>query len=421
MTSTAVKNRKYRLTLGLLLIAFHAISEQRFLHVDYNVFLAAPFSIFSMNYLPNKKTTCIGSKKNFHKEELLATVFTATFVGLPVLLFWQTMLSWFRTIYTVIRVSEAKQQLMQRLILLVVTLAVIAVFAFVVWLLYSVIWNLLSRRKPGWWKIAFLFCMALLFVVAFVHGEARLDRAANEYVNVIMEDASVIQAAESIKGLKLYITDLPTLYDRVYGKHDVTLYSGDDYARLENIALIGDSSWNSGILFNAGFSYAEISDEHAVYTDSQELINMLTSMGYSPGVFCSKKVEIPLVALAEQNGLSFTDDDTLLLTGDNYISHVSDIDLQRGTYLFRFDLNLLEPGMVSAGASEEPVFLFRFTDYSGMRMLWEQSVPYSQFDEAGHLLFEAAFNFNAPSVEFNIIPQNGTVLELLSVSYQGIG
>ena len=421
MTSIAVKSRKHRLTLGLLLIAFHAISEQRFLHVDYNVFLAAPFSVFSMNYLPIKQAKCNGLDKIFCKEKKHAAVIAAISVGLPVLLFWRSMLSWFRTIYTVIHVSAAWQQLMQRLILLLVILAFIAALAFVVWLLYSVVWNLLCHRRTGCRKIASLICLAALFVAAFVHGEAQLDRAAEEYANVITKDASVIQAADSIEGLKLYITDLPTLYDRVYGKHAVTLYSGDDYARLENIAVIGDSSWNSGILFNAGFSYAEISDSHAVYTDSQQLIEKLTSMGYSPGGFCSKRVEIPLDALAERNGLSFADDGGLLLTGDHYISSVSNIDLQHGTYLFRFDLNLLEPGTVSPDTPEEPVFLFRFTDYSGKRFLWEQRVPYSQFDEAGHLLFEADFNFNAPGVEFHMIPQNGAALELLSADYQGIG
>ena len=421
MARTAVKNRKHRLTIGLLLIAFHAVSEQRFLHVDYNVLLAAPFSVFSMNLLPEKDVNGIGSYNRFHNRKILAAVCATSVVVLPMLAFWKPMISRFRTICTVFHDSTAQPPIIQRLILLIVALSFLAALVLVVWLLYSVIRNLICRQKPGRWKAILLLSVIVLFAAVFNFGEERLVLAEDEYAQIITEDAQVIHKAENIEGLKLYVADLPTLYDRTYGKHAVTLLSGDDYARLENIAVIGDSSWNSKVLFNAGFSYTELSDRHAVYTDSQELIEALTSLGYSPKTFFSKVIEIPLSGLAERNGLAFTDHGSLLLSDEHYISHVSNIDLKKGVYEFRFDLTLSNLGMVSAESPEEPVFLFRVTDYAGVRTVLEQTVSRNQFDEAGHLLFKINSYFDAPGVEFSIIPLNGAELELMSACYQGIG
>ena len=43
MTDTALKLGKYRLSMGLALIALHSLSEHRFLVVDYNILFVAPF------------------------------------------------------------------------------------------------------------------------------------------------------------------------------------------------------------------------------------------------------------------------------------------------------------------------------------------------------------------------------------------
>ncbi len=416
MTGTAARHRKHRLVLGLALIAFHAVSEQRFLDVDYNVFLAAPFSVLSMGLLQEEEKTIPCPERSSPRAGRIAAVCTALLASVTVFLFWKPMLSWFRTIVTVTQVWFSDQQ---RLFLLFASLSFLAGVVLVIRLLGRILQALLDHRRPEKWQIGLLVGIFAAAAGVFVHGERRLDRAMDEYADVIAADRAVIEAAEGIDGLKLHIIDLPTLYDRQYGRHAVSLYNKDDLARLKNIAVIADSNWNSQILFKAGFQYAEISDSHAVYTDSGEMIEKLAEMGYSPGPFCSKKKEIPLKKLAPLNGLEYADDGGLYLSEDHILDYVRDIHLHRGIYAFTFDLSLLphEP----AFSEETPVLLVRLTGYYSKWTFLEQAITRSQFDKDGHLLLEVSAEIDASDVEFHLIPKNGAELELYSAAYRGVG
>lgn len=421
MARTAAKNRKYRLVLGLLLIAFHAVSEQRFLWIDYNLLLVAPFSVFSLGLLSSRDQISLPAAAD-GKKRSFAALFTAVLFLLPAAFLWRPFLSWVRTLWTVMEITDPKLQNLQRAVLLFACLLACAILVCLIRSVYRILLSACQHRRASARDVVPFLLILVLGSAAWIRGNRRIDRAEKEYAEVIAADADVIQAAEEVDGLNCYVTDLPALYDRRYDGLAISLYNGDDLARLKNIAVITDGSWNSRILFNAGFSYAEVSSAHAVYTDSAEFVDRLTELGYTPTQFSSKRMEIPLDSLAKWNGLSFGDHGGLLITENHPLFNVWNIDLPQGSYSFSFDFilrDIKEPD--GSPLEEETVFLFRFTDYSGTRTLLEQSIPYSQFDESGRLLFEINNNFNAPGVEFSIIPLNGAELELLSACYQGVG
>ena len=63
-------------------------------------------------------------------------------------------------------------------------------------------------------------------------------------------------------------------------------------------------------------------------------------------------------------------------------------------------------------------FILRFSDNSGERILFERDVSFDQFDNNGNLYLQVTHDFYAAGVEFSIIPETETVLELRRVSYR---
>ena len=76
---------------------------------------------------------------------------------------------------------------------------------------------------------------------------------------------------------------------------------------------------------------------------------------------------------------------------------------------------MLKPENVS---KKETAFILSFTDNSGARKVLEKLVSFDQFDVNGDLSLEISHWFDAAGVEFKLIPENGVILKLHSVTYR---
>lgn len=422
MTDTAVKAGKFRLMIGLALIALHSLSEQRFLAVEYNILLVAPFSVLSLRFLPeytHKNVNLQSEKQRLPWIAHAAASASFIIITVPVLLWWKPLLSGFRTLWTVLLSPNLTIQLYQRRSGFLASICLLVAGVIVFTLLYQIITAFLLQIKQKAWHAIILFFCLLLGGGVLIKGSSRLDRAMVENAEFLEEDAGVVALAEGIDDLKLYVVELPTLYNRRFGNISTNFFNGEDLARFKNLAVITDSDNQWPPMFWSGFCYTEISDQHAIYTDSPAMIDALKESGYSPVPYYSKIMTVNIEELAEWNRLKMDDDGNITVSCDRPIMNVPDLDLEAGRYTFHFDITL-DPSSLPKTEPEKnsTAFLMRFSDNSGSRDLFEQTVTFNEFDDELHLDLYVTAVFYSKGVEFSIIPVPDCLITLRGVSYQ---
>ncbi len=417
MTDTAIRAGRIRLSMGLALTALHALAEQHFLMLDYNLLFIAPFSVFSLRAFP-EPAQAFGSveiQETWRKR--YAAIVTAALTAIPLLLFWKPLLSGFRTIWTVLLSPDLTLQLYQRRSVFTVSICFLAGCVLLFFLIYKTALPFFLGKKPKLRYFAILLCGLFAGSLVLIKADRRIDRALEEYDPYLQEDASVISLMKSIDDLRMYETELPMLYDRRFGGVCTSFFNGEELARLHDVAVITDSGHHWPSMFHSGFSYAEINGQHAVYTDSPDLIEAMNDAGYNPVPYYSKELSVNMENLAEWNQLTLNQEGSLILSSDAPIMNVPDLDLKAGKYTFCFDLSMLPSSALKEPEAEDIVFTIGFSDNSGARKLSEQTVAFSQFDENGDLYLPITSFFNAAGVEFTLIPEPGILLALRGVSY----
>ena len=421
MTDSAIKAGKYRLSMGLALIALHSLSEHRFLVVDYNLFFVAPFSVLAVHFLPRHDVPSIFPERAKTYNKQISVLITGGILILPVLFFWKPILSGGRTLWTVLLSPNLTLQLYQRRSVFFVSIGILYACVFLTFLIYKIVSAILcgEKLKPGY-AFGVLMCLIVGGVV-LVKANGRLDQAMPEFNDALEEEKAFVAMAKKIDGMQLYDAELPMLVERRYGGISTSFFNGEDLARLHNLAVITDSDNQWPSMFQNGFSYAEITDHRAVYTDSPELIQQMEAAGYNPVPYYSKEMRVNMESLAEWNQNTLDSNGSIIISDDHPIMNVPDVNLRHGQYRFCFELSL-EHGLVDTKDlnDEDTCLLLRFTDNSGARQLFEQSVDYGQFDSSGHLDLQVTSWFDAAGVEFNLIPEEGVALELHSVTYRNI-
>lgn len=419
MTDSAIKAGKYRLSMGLALIALHSLSEHRLLVADYNLFFVAPFSVLTIDFFPCHDVPSISRERAKTSNKQIAVLITGGILILPVLFFWKPILSGGRTLWTVLLSPNLTLQLYQRRSAFFVSIGILYASVFLTFLIYKIVSAILcgEKLKPGY-AFGVLMCLIIGGVV-LVKANERLDQAMPEFNDALEEEKAFVAMAKKIDGMQLYDAELPMLVERRYGGISTSFFNGEDLARLYNLAVITDSDNQWPSMFQNGFSYAEITDHRAVYTDSPELIQQMEAAGYNPVPYYSKEMMVNMESLAEWNQNTLDSNGSIIISDDHPIINVPDVNLRHGQYRFCFELSL-EHGLADTTDlnDEDTCLLLRFTDNSGARQLFEQSVDYGQFDSSGHLDLQITSWFDAAGVEFNLIPEEGVILELRSVTYR---
>ena len=419
MTDAAIKAGKYRLSIGLALIALHSLSEHRFLVADYNLFFIAPFSVLTVHFFPCYDVPSLSPERAKTYKKHIAAILTGGLLILPLLFCWKPILSGGRTLWNVLLSPNLTLQLYQRRSAFLVSIGILYACVFLTFLIYKIVSAILCGEKL---KLGYAFGLLLCLIVGsvvLVKANGRLDQAMSEFDDVLEEDKAFVAMAKKIDGMQLYDAELPMLVGRRYGGISTSFYNGEDLARLHNLAVITDSDNQWPSMFQYGFSYAEITDHRAVYTDSPELIQLMEGAGYNPVPYYSKEMTVNMESLAEWNQTTLDSNGSIIISADYPIMNVPDVNLRHGQYRFCFDLSL-KHGLADATDlnDEDTCLLLRFTDNSGARQLFEQSVNYGQFDSSGHLELLVTSWFDAAGVEFNLIPEEGVVLELSSVTFR---
>ncbi len=351
MTWTGIKLKDWRLALGLLLIAFHSISEHHFPEFNYNVFLVMPFAVLGSKavYLNNTDAIMEGSsKKNtvgIYESKLskvwICFIYSSAtiFFFIAFYLFIPCALSQFRTWADITHLLELEEYGMKLIceatcfILLVIAAFIIAVFKLVGCFVYN--------RKGTKWYLSIMALSILAFIGIYAFTERVITRPENDQSEVLMADDEAVRVAGEalgISGGKLYSNTLPELYSRKYGFFSKSIFDGEELARYEKTTVIMNSDEEAIVFLGKGFLYADISEEHAMYSNDEVVIEALEKAGYHfTGYYAKERtVDYSIHQVESLRAGTYTVHYELSIPEDSETMNVSDDTIVCGIYVNKF-------------------------------------------------------------------------------------
>ncbi len=412
VTFGAVRKGKKRLVLGLAMIAFYALETNTFITYVQNSILPLQFSLLYLFFI---------KKESGEKEEdsdgpdVLVVFCTALVVIVSALALLPNLLPWFRTLCTITRPAGEEGPFTYKLLWLIAVIGFILWSALYCYLVYLVIGSIAYKRRLSSRIIGLLvICLSVLAMV-FAIGMVKIGEAEERYEKVLDEEEKAIRIVQSVDGVKLYVSDIPVMYEKRFSRISNRLFTGEDLARFSDIAVVTASNNHSVAFLGEGFSYIEISDTHCMYTDSPSVIEKLKSAGYRVENYFYRTCRIDIGKLAEANGLSLNSNGSLTVSHEAPIKSGPSIDMRDSLYELSFDISLVKAGRIDA----DPIaFDLIIQDFHGERIHLEKSVLVSEFDKNGNLMLRLPIRLGGIGNEFLILPRKGVAIELHSIEYE---
>lgn len=420
MTRKAVRMGDWRLAFGLGIIAFHSFSEHHFPEVNYNIFIILPFSVLGMEWLENNneiKTVSRDSKRFFIGFLIAGGMSVLTLSVGP------KLLSLLRTIFDVTEDIQLKNKnqivcagFVIVLILLIITL--IALYKLLIILCYGR--NKGSLIKQIKLPLSVLGIIVLIFVFGIRETEQIVDKRSALLTESIKNEKNAINAVKS--GIKIsrghfYVDESPYLYKKIYGDVTDSFFQGDELADIHNVTVLMDANYESLTMMSMGFLFTEISDDHALYSNDDEVIKRLSAAGYQIKGYYSRKRQDDIRYEAGLNNLKMTTDGAVKLVGrEGSLISCTYNDLFSGKYTVTYELSLPE---IDIYKEDYKICTLRVTKQWGTEIIKEMPVYRRDFDSSGDLNAKISFAISGElACEFKVFVEEGQSVLLKGVFFQ---
>ncbi len=405
VTRRALRCGDRRLALVMGMIAFHSVMEHHFIELHFNPILAMPLAAFPASD---------AGKDGEERAHSLASALTLALLAAMGWLLGPTALTRLRTVFGAKGWTGGGPSALPVALVLLVGLAVSAVLARALYLLLDAV---ISRKRPKAWTPAALAACVAVAVGAWLWGNGIVDGAARAQAEQLDEEAPVIEAVLASATGDVYADALPDVYRARFSGIHPSLLCGEDLARHRGATVLTSARPERFIFIQAGFRFARISDEGAVYTDDPAVIAALEAAGRPTTNYWSTPVDVSLETEAELNALELGEKG-LVLDGPVHSLYCGPYDdLYAGWNVAHFDFELPE----GASAEEGEVCLIRITAYWGDDLLAEVAVQRNQFDEDGRAVIDVPFATGyGRATEFHVICRQERAVYLRGIQYQRV-
>lgn len=391
-----------RMTLAVMLIAGHSVLEHHAPELNYNIFLLLP--VLGIARSENREESILDRIKGMLHQNKILQIWTGTVAVAALFLVCRLnyVVSLVRTVVT-LTASGADEK--GRKLFIWILLAVIGMVVGIFYAWYqlgahkshgkSILKRLMQPKRVLIGMIS-IGIIGLSAMIIFVHHELSLGML--KYANVIAEEQNVLSWINQTDNPRLYVDDVPVLYHKANANNTYSVYSLEDLARQTDSTILTNKDNNARILLDRGFLFAEISDEHAIYTTDREVIDLLREKGYHFTSYYSVQKEVDLDYMAECNGLEQGESGEVILTSEHSAMPMGPYAyLWGGIYKVTYHLRIPPE---TKRSEEDLCTLVPCADY-GNNIRKEQKVYLDEFAEDGSLIVDVVFSVgNVNGVEF---------------------
>ncbi|WP_155991435.1 hypothetical protein [Oribacterium sp. FC2011] len=408
-------NRREAFVMTILAMDF--VMEHHWYELSYNVFVLLPFADF-FESTEQKESDVKRKNRNIGerwKNKMCVFIFFGMcLVQLFVLfLLLPTIFSWLRTIFISYGLYGGGNR-NGKIVFAVETFILVMILAFILNLSW-LITDILSNEKLRKSYIILLACTCVINFGLLISGNSMIIRITNDNRKRIESERDILEYIIKVASGKVYADKLPEVYIRNIKGMRRSYLCGEDFARYDDATVVTDASWNSHCLEAKGFLYLQISEEDAIYTSDDNVINALKEKGYKLEEYNSYEYKVDLMTLAEMNEVDILDDGDIKLEGtEHQLIHGPYIELYDGRFIAKFGMRLLKDDFLQ----DDKICTLRLSAFSGNQVKTTVDLYRRDFDDEGNIDFEVAFSGGGQNYEFLVLTEEGVVMEISSISYK---
>ena len=392
MAGQALKAEKNRFAFALLVIAFHAFSEPKFLDINYNVFLVMPFCAFS----PKEKTiqeTEVADKKVFSSLLIGIVVVGMFFFILP------KTLSWLRTFFYLKKWNEGTAELTS------------FIFCGGMILLLLCLWkstSLLVETRNRKMLIPFVSSF-ILMMTSILTMNATIEYGRKEQSDRLKQEEEIIQQIQEVATMPIYAAEPEELYARdgiALTKH---AFSSELLVQKQATLFVG-SNVDITEIISSGGQYCQISEKTGIYSYDPSVIEALSNAGYEWHRSYTGKRHFNLRDIAMYNDIK--KNGQLIIHGSSITTNTASFDQLFGQYQVHFSLSNLSTDR------EGDVILLEVLGENGDRVLHQETLTASDFDAEGRCEYTMTYQTNpTPSVSYSITALRDVIVTIDDISW----
>ena len=429
MSDKVLRAGNRRMAFAMLLIAIDSVSEQHFTELNYNILLVMPFAFMDTpeNNADAKLSEWLGDAAT---RKFRTTQFFAVTAGVAVTFYFLPMLfSFYRTIFNGYGMTDGNV-VIDKILVFVISLGTLAIIAGFIWFFSKLIATDALEKAISKRYLLLTIASAIAILLGFAVSDGCVERVYQRQLSRIAEEAGVISNITAYAKGKVYADRFPEAYRKQFAGIDRSFFDGEDMARLHNATVIVDADADFESFNRSGFSYTQISDNDAIYTSDDSVIELLTKEGYEFAPFNNKEHELSLSHTASMNGLKLLDDGSIELFGkDHSLVFGPYLELHPGEYEVTFDLALpvynetsgsatAAGSSTSSAASTEILGRIRISSYWGEDIAADIPLTPDMFDESGNLSITVPFAGNGRGYEFLIFMEDDSELSIQRIAYR---
>ena len=409
-----VKAGNKRIAFAMFLLALDCVSEQHFPELNYNILLVMPFA-----FMDTKDNNRCAALRGLEINPVALKFRIAQLLSLTVLfVIWLIVspyiFSYYRTIFNGFGLTDGYEVIDG---LRVYIICAISVLVFVSFIWFSS--KLVSVKvMDGHISLKYLFCVvafAMVILGGYFAGDFYVNQVSRNVLERMLSGSDLIHRITSVAEGKVYVDRFPESYARQFSGIDRSFLDGEDISRLKDVTLIVNADDDSNLFASEGFLYLQISDEDAIYTNDESVINALKSDGYVLTGYNNKVHDVDFRKMAALHGYRLQEDGSIFLKGvGRSLVYGPYLELYPGVFTVTFDLKLPEdeelPFDISLGS-------LRVSYNWGKHTLSEVSFSRNMFDENGELSLSIPFSGGGPGYEFLVFMNEDYGIFLKGITY----
>lgn len=406
MSRKAVKSNDYRLALGMAIIAFDAIVEQRFIEIENNILLLMPFSVLFGSYIEIK---C----QKHERDKVLYRIIVYTGALLVICLLAPKITAVLRTAVTIKGFAEVENQLWTAIVCFVI----VCFIAIAIYNLIFITEDLLSKRNIHKNQIIVITTVML----GIIAGLWWCNSVINDYIDKSrqkhIETAKLISNLQDVDNCDFFVCRMPEVYDRMCGGIKSSIWNDEELIKYDNAVVLTNSDEDYHHFFKFGYTYTELPRGEAIYTKNPAIIKYLDRNGYKVTGYYSKPGVVDMQTYAEVTGYSLQDDGTIELYEGQWL-YGPYIGLRAGTYTVTYDITA-DKGTLKHKDGQEEVCSLQVTTFRGQIEAGSRTVVAEDFNSKRECKAEVRFYINDSSdVEFRVLATDVSAIRIGSVSYK---
>lgn len=409
----ALRTGNRRIVFALALIAVHSMIEHHLMELAYNPFLLLTFCNMNEEHIDQVRSVMQDIPK-IKKKILSGTV--CGIISLILLGAAPAILTYGRTLVTLLRFYEAQRQLWFIFALLILTAAVVVLAKNFpdLCIEYRKTNNLCGTEGH------LVTGSILIIVLSLGIGEWTIRTKATKYEQAVTIGKQLIEKLnEELEGLdyKIYVDDIPTVYQREVVGVSNRIFPAVGRSNEENIIMITDKNEDVFRLTEAGFQFGELSEMEGIYADNQRAIQVIEENGISMEKCYSVMKTVDLANLASLNDLELKENGSLIVDGQEKSLIYGPYDvIYQGILRVTFQLKLLDSSI-----EEGEVATVRLSTDFGKKILQQKTLNRGDFDQNGVCTATIAnYINNSEGVEFLVFANGDTEIEVESITYRKV-